>query len=63
MKYLKLEKQNSIATLILNRPELRNAFNKNMIAEMTRIFKKLKKDKNLRVLLIKAEGECFLCRW
>ena len=59
MKNLKLEKENSVYTLTLNRPQVRNAFDSLMIAEMTGVFKEFQKDQNLRVVLIKGEGESF----
>lgn len=59
MKNLKLEKENSIYTLTLNRPEVRNAFDDLMIAEMTRVFRELHRDRKVRVVIIKGEGESF----
>ncbi|MGH8858889.1 MAG: enoyl-CoA hydratase-related protein, partial [Polaromonas sp.] len=41
MKYLQLTVQAGVATLVLNRPEVRNAFNDEVIAEFTQAFGEL----------------------
>ena len=59
MKNLKMEKNKTIYQLTLQRPEVRNAFNPSMIAEMTHVFRELHKDSHLRMLVIKGEGKSF----
>lgn len=59
MKTVALNKNNNIYELVLNRPDVRNAFNEDMIAEMTQAFKSLHNDDQVRVLIIKGEGESF----
>lgn len=48
-----------ITSLRINRPELRNAFNDELISELTNTFKNLEKDKNCRAVIISGEGESF----
>ena len=59
METIVLEKNGPIYKLTLNRPDVRNAFNEKMIAELTTTFKNLEQDENGRVLIIKGEGESF----
>lgn len=49
----------SITTLFLNRPEVRNAFNAEMIHEITRICLELQQDSQLRAVVLRGEGEVF----
>lgn len=48
-----------IATLTLNRPHVMNAFNGEMIRELTSYFQTLHKDDTLRALIIKGAGSSF----
>ncbi len=59
MKNLKLEKEKYTYTITLNRPQVRNAFDDLMIAEMTEVFKELHLDQKVKVVIIKGEGESF----
>lgn len=47
------------ATITLNRPEVRNAFNDEMISELTDAFDKLGKDDEVRVIVLAAAGKAF----
>ena len=38
MKHLQLAFDEGVATVVLNRPEVRNAFNEEVIAELTAVF-------------------------
>lgn len=58
-KFIRLEKQNAVYALILNRPEKRNAFHAEMILEITKAAEMVAKDSNARVLLIKGDGPSF----
>lgn len=51
--------QRGVATLSLNRPELHNAFNDELIAELTECLEKLNSDKNVRLLVLTGEGKSF----
>lgn len=48
-----------VATVRLNRPEVRNAFNALMIREITRAFEELSADKSVRLILIRGNGKVF----
>lgn len=48
-----------IARVTLNRPEIHNAFNEVMIAELLEVFQKLKNDEKLRVVILSGEGKSF----
>jgi methylglutaconyl-CoA hydratase len=50
---------NRIARVTLNRPEIHNAFNEVMIAELLEVFQKLKNDEKLRVVILSGEGKSF----
>ena len=47
------------ATVTLNRPEVRNAFNDEVIAELTRTFTQLGQDPQVRAIVLAAEGPAF----
>ena len=51
--------ERNIATVTLNRAEKHNAFDDKMISELTRAFKQAGEDKNVRALILKAEGKSF----
>lgn len=60
MNNIRLERQNAVATVWLNRPEVRNAFNPDLIAELTVLFKRdLNNDHNLRAIVLRGEGKTF----
>ena len=48
-----------IATVTLNRPDVHNAFNENMIAELTTAIGQLGDDKNVRAIVLKGSGKIF----
>ena len=48
-----------IARVTFSRPEIHNAFNSTMIAEMTGVFGKIEKDEDIRVVLLTGEGKSF----
>jgi len=51
--------ENKIAKVYLNRPEVHNAFNEVMIAELTEIFKKISEDELVRVAVLTGNGKSF----
>lgn len=60
MNYCQLnQKTRGIWEVVLNRPELHNAFNEEMIAELTAIFLKLKEEKGARLVVLKGHGPSF----
>ncbi len=50
---------NGIATLTLNRPEIRNAFDDQMIATLITHLEKIEQSSTIKVLLLKANGKHF----
>ncbi len=50
---------NLIARVNLNRPEIHNAFNEVMISELTQVFKEIKDDKEIRVIVLTGNGKSF----
>ncbi|MGF6755744.1 enoyl-CoA hydratase/isomerase family protein [Paraburkholderia sp. GAS42] len=48
-----------IATVTLNRPDVRNAFNEAMIAELTAAFESLNERDDVRVVVLAANGKAF----
>lgn len=59
MAYLKVEHKKDICEVTLARPEVRNAFNTEMIAEITEVFRSLKEHKKCRVVVLRGEGKVF----
>jgi methylglutaconyl-CoA hydratase len=51
--------QNAVATITLNRPDVHNAFNDQVIADLTALFKKAEADKNVRVVILRGNGKSF----
>ena len=51
--------KDKIATVTLNRPEVHNAFNEVMIAELTEAFKKISEDDEVRVVVLTGNGKSF----
>ncbi len=48
-----------VSTVTLNRPEVRNAFNDEVIAELTQAFTQLGQDPRVRVIVLAAAGQAF----
>lgn len=48
-----------VAEVWLNRPDVRNAFNDEVIAQLTQAFAELSRDADLRVVLLAARGKAF----
>ena len=56
---LTLEKDNHVATITLNRPEMMNAFSEQLIWDMGEATKAVKNDSQIRILVITGEGRGF----
>ena len=54
-----VEKRNTIAIVTLNRPEVRNAFDDVLIANLTKTFLELDKDDSVRVVVLAGTGKAF----
>lgn len=48
-----------VATVMLNRPDVRNAFNETMIAEITQAFRELGGNADVRAIVLAADGPAF----
>lgn len=59
MSEILTEKENSIFTIILNRPEKRNALNDGLINSVKDALREANKDESLRAILIKGAGKDF----
>ena len=59
MTHLKLEVANAIATVTLNRPEVRNAFNDEVILELTQMFRDLGARDDVRCIILAAAGTAY----
>jgi methylglutaconyl-CoA hydratase len=58
-KTILYQEENHTGYLTLNRPEVRNAFNDQMIKELHSVFDSMQDKKNLKALLIKGNGAVF----
>jgi methylglutaconyl-CoA hydratase len=56
---LQVERQGTVATVWLNRPEVRNALDEVLIAELTQVFRELQDDDAIRVLVLGGHGTVF----
>jgi enoyl-CoA hydratase len=56
-KNILFEKVEGIATIVINRPEKRNALNKETRLELLEIMKEIKTDTNLRVAILTGAGD------
>ena len=56
---LKVEKRDGIARVTLDRPELRNAFDDELISSLTKVFNEIKSDDAIRVMILAGNGPAF----
>ena len=56
---LQVDVANDVATVLLNRPDVRNAFNETMIAELTDAFTRLPEESDLRAIVLAGAGLVF----
>ncbi|RYF66922.1 MAG: enoyl-CoA hydratase/isomerase family protein, partial [Comamonadaceae bacterium] len=59
MKHLELRFEAGVTTVTLNRPEVRNAFNDEVIAEMTAVFSELDDRSEVRCIVLAGNGPAF----
>jgi methylglutaconyl-CoA hydratase len=59
MKHLQLAYEHGVSTVTLNRPDVRNAFNDEVIAELTGVFLELGKRDEVRCVVLAANGAAF----
>ncbi|MBV8605195.1 MAG: enoyl-CoA hydratase/isomerase family protein [Pelomonas sp.] len=58
-QHLRIDRAGHVARVTLNRPEVRNAFNEALIAELTAAFAALAQDASLRAVVLAGEGKAF----
>ncbi len=58
-KFIRLEKDGQVATVTLNRPEVLNALNHDMVAELHDLLERLSSDKETHVLVMEGAGGNF----
>ena len=58
-QYLQIERRGSVARVFLNRPDVRNAFNDGVIAELAGTFRTLGADASLRAIVLGGHGKAF----
>lgn len=56
---IELEINNYLATVWLNRPDIRNALNETMISEIITCFEEINQIKDVRIVLLKGRGKSF----
>jgi isohexenylglutaconyl-CoA hydratase len=56
---LLIERQGSVAHVMLNRPEAHNAMSNHMVSELLMFFQDIREDRGLRVVVIGAVGKTF----
>lgn len=59
MSHIITKTENGIATITLNRPEVLNAFNEDVIRDLTAAFKQAGADDAVRVVVLRGEGKSF----
>ncbi|MGH8004500.1 MAG: enoyl-CoA hydratase-related protein, partial [Limisphaerales bacterium] len=58
-KFLSVEREGFAATVWLNRPDAKNAFQPELIAELSKVFSALASDEKLRVVFLRGKGDIF----
>jgi methylglutaconyl-CoA hydratase len=59
METIRVERTGAVARVILDRPDIRNAFNEVMIRELRQIMAELSGEPSLRVVVLTGEGKAF----
>lgn len=55
-----LTKENQVAVITFNRPEQMNALNREMTSQLENLINEIKKDKFIRVVVLRGNGEVFM---
>ena len=58
MQHLLLDTTAGVTTVTLNRPDVRNAFNEEVITELTAVFLELGKRPEVRCVVLAGNGPC-----
>ena len=57
--HLDIQRQGGVVRVFLNRPEVRNAFNSSLIAELAETFNQLAADNSVRLVVLGGHGKAF----
>lgn len=60
METLRVEKQDGVATITLNRPEVHNAISMELVDELTAVLKDCETDTQVKVLIVTGTGKSFV---
>jgi methylglutaconyl-CoA hydratase len=58
-KTIEIERVDGVATVWLNRPEIRNAFNEVMIGELISAFNELSNEETVQIIVLRGKGKAF----
>lgn len=61
MSYVEVKKQDYVAYVTLNRPEVLNAYNWDMVEEITENFRWLSEDEQVRAVVLRSSGDRSFC--
>lgn len=59
MKHVEVNDRDGVKEVWLNRPEIHNAFNAELIADLIKLFETFKTDKSLRLVILSGKGHSF----
>lgn len=59
MSHLRVQQEGAVVYVTMNRPEKHNAFNPELIKELTEVFKEIAEDESARVVVLAGEGKSF----
>jgi methylglutaconyl-CoA hydratase len=59
MSHVELSIENAVAKVTLNRPDVHNAFNEEVISSLIECFETVENDDNIRVMVLQASGKSF----
>ena len=57
--FVRVERDGGVARVVLDRPQVHNAFDDGLIAELTRAYAVAAQDPVIRVIVLRAEGAAF----
>lgn len=61
MKYIISEKKNNINIIKINRPDVLNALNYEVVSELSEVFQVISNDKDIKVVILTGQGEISFC--
>jgi methylglutaconyl-CoA hydratase len=59
MKYIRYSKRDRIGTIVMDRPEKRNALDGEIVSELEKAFVTAEKDEDVKIVILKAKGDSF----